>query len=85
MVASAALPNPENAFGRNSLTSVTLLCVRTPKEARRNIEKRRFNHSLIQHARCPARGVGEGAAPTTYLLTRAGVSSDGTLLARRSE
>jgi hypothetical protein len=51
MVASAALPNPENAFGRNSLTSVTFLCVRTPKEARRNIEKRRFNHSLIQHAR----------------------------------
>jgi hypothetical protein len=85
MVASAALPNSENALGRNSLTPVTLLGVRAPKAARWNMEKQRFNHSLIQHTRCPARGVGEGAAPTTYLLTGAGVSSDGTLLARRSE
>jgi hypothetical protein len=53
MVASAAPPNPENAFGRNSLTPVTLLCARAPREARRNIEKRRFNHSLIQHAARP--------------------------------
>ena len=64
-------PIPNNAFGRNSLTPVTLLCGGRRRIARPNIEKRRFNHSLIQHARCRAAGAGDGRRPRRRTCSRA--------------